>query len=232
MVSTDPGPVAAEHLAPVFQHTFGNPRLLYEALTHGSAGDEHGHNYERLEFLGDRVLSLVVAELLYRHFPDEPEGKLARRSAALVRRDALAEVAGEIGLGPFLVLSRGEDDSGGRENPSLLADVCEAVIAALYLDGGLPVAVRFIERYWQPMMSRSRTPPTDAKTALQEWLQGRGEPLPVYQIVERAGPDHAPVFTIEVAAGDTHTAVGSGGNRRVAEQEAAKALLKVLGVND
>lgn len=232
MESTDPGAMAADRLAPVIQHRFGNPQLLYEALTHGSAGDEHGHNYERLEFLGDRVLSLVVAELLYRNFPDEAEGKLARRSAALVRRDALAEVAGEIGLGPFLVLSKGEDDSGGRQNPSLLADVCEAVIAALYLDGGLPVAARFIERYWQPMMSRSRKPPTDAKTALQEWLQGRGEPLPVYRIVERTGPDHAPEFTIEVAAGDNYRAVGKGANRRAAEQDAARALLKVLGVND
>lgn len=231
MVSTDPGVRAADRLLAAFRHTFRDPGLLYEALTHGSAGDEHGHNYERLEFLGDRVLSLVVAELLYRQFPDEAEGMLARRYTALVRREALAEVATEIGLGAHLVLSRGEDDSGGRDNPSLLADVCEAVIAALYLDGGLPVVEDFIRRYWTPMMSRSLKPPVDAKTALQEWLQGRGRPLPVYRIVDRTGPDHAPEFTIEVAAGSGKSAVGTGASRRVAEQNAATALLKIMEAN-
>ena len=164
MELTDPGARAAEQLVSAFQHTFREPGLLYEALTHGSAGDEHGHNYERLEFLGDRVLSLVVAELLFRNFPDEAEGKLARRYTALVRREALAEVASTIGLGEHLVLSHGEDIAGGRDNPSLLADVCEAVIAALYLDGGLPVVENFIQRYWTPMMERSLKPPVDAKT--------------------------------------------------------------------
>ena len=231
MESTDPGARAAERLVTAFQHSFREPGILYEALTHGSAGDEHGHTYERLEFLGDRVLSLVVAELLYRQFPDEAEGKLARRYTALVRREALAEVATEIGLGEYLVLSRGEADSGGRYNPSLLADVCEAVIAALYLDGGLPVAEKFIRHYWTPMMSRSMKPPVDGKTALQESLQGRGKPLPVYRIVERTGPDHAPEFTIEVATESGCSAVGTGASRRAAEQNAATALLKILEAN-
>lgn len=228
MESTDPGARAAEQLVSAFRYSFRDPGLLHEALTHGSVGDEHGQNYERLEFLGDRVLSLVVAELLFRRFPDEAEGELARRYSALVRREALAEVATEIGLGAHLVLSRGEADSGGRDNPSLLADVCEAVIAALYLDGGLPVVEQFIQRYWTPMMSRSMKPPVDAKTALQEWLQGRGRPLPVYRIVDRTGPDHAPEFTIEVATDSGISAVGTGASRRVAEQNAARALMKIV----
>ena len=231
MELTDPGARAAEQLVSAFQHTFREPGLLYEALTHGSAGDEHGHNYERLEFLGDRVLSLVVAELLFRNFPDEAEGKLARRYTALVRREALAEVASTIGLGEHLVLSHGEDIAGGRDNPSLLADVCEAVIAALYLDGGLPVVENFIQRYWTPMMERSLKPPVDAKTALQERLQGQGKPLPVYRILDRTGPDHAPEFTIEVAAGSGCSAAGTGSSRRTAEQNAAKALLKIMDAN-
>jgi ribonuclease-3 len=231
MESTDRSLAAAKGLAPVFAHEFRNRSLLREALTHGSAANRKVPNYERLEFLGDRVLSLVVAEMLFRAFPEEDEGQLARRYASLVRQESLAEVARQIGLGKYLVLSRGEDDSGGRQNQSLLADVCEAVIAALYLDAGLKIAAGFIERYWSPMMARAVRPPTDAKTALQEWLQGRGEPLPAYRIVERTGPDHAPSFTIEVSAGAANRAIGCGPSRRIAEQQAAAALLKRMGVD-
>ena len=220
-----------EPLSAVLQYTFSDPRLLEEALTHGSALGIRGFDYQRLEFLGDRVLALVIAELLYKSFPKENEGQLARRYVALVRREALAEVAGKIGLGDHLILSESEALSGGRKNPSLLADVCEAVIAALYLDGGLQPAAAFINRYWQPLMAREDKPPTDAKTTLQEWLQGRGLALPVYRITRRTGPDHAPEFTIEVIAGNAQPATGSGLSRRAAEQQAAAAMLALLGAD-
>jgi ribonuclease-3 len=217
-----------ESLPEILQHVFSDPGLLEEALTHGSVMGAHGGDYQRLEFLGDRVLSLVVAELLYRAYPKENEGKLARRFVALVRREALAEVAAKIGLGDHLILSPSEAESGGRKNPSLLADVCEAVIAALYLDGGLAPTAAFINRHWKALMAREETPPTDAKTSLQELLQGRGLPLPVYRIVGRTGPDHAPEFTIEVAAGDARPVTGLGLSRRAAEQQAAAAALVLL----
>lgn len=221
----------SEPLAAILQHAFSDPRLLEEALTHGSAMGSRGFDYQRLEFLGDRVLSLVVAEMLYKNFPQENEGNLARRYVALVRREALAEVAAKIGLGDHFILSPSEAGSGGRENPSLLADVCEAVIAALYLDGGLAPAAAFINRHWRPLMARQEKPPTDAKTNLQEWLQGRGLPLPVYRIAGRTGPDHAPEFTIEVSAGDARPATGTGFSRRAAEQRAAAAMLALLGAD-
>lgn len=219
-------------LAATFQHEFKDKAVLTKALTHGSAASDPFDTYERLEFLGDRVLSLVVAEMLFETYTDENEGKLARRSAALVRRETLADVAAEIGLGAYIVLSTGEADAGGRENPSLLADVCESVIAALYLDGGLAVAERFIRRHWQARMERSDSPPLDSKTGLQEWAQGRGLPLPVYRIAKREGPDHAPVFTIAVSVGDGPEATGDGHTRRAAEQAAAGALLQRMQSDD
>jgi ribonuclease-3 len=165
---------------------------------------------------------------LFETFPAENEGKLARRYAALVRRETLADVAVDIGLGVHIVMSQSESEAGGRENPSLLADVCEAVIAALYLDGGLTPAAAFIHRHWQDRMRQSDKPPLDSKTALQEWAQGRGLPLPKYSIVERTGPDHAPTFTIAVSVGDTPPAQGEGSTRRTAEQAAAGALMERL----
>ncbi len=134
-----------------------------------------------------------------------------------------------IGLGDHIVMSRSEAAAGGRANPSLLADVCEAVIAAIYLDGGLAPAEKFITAHWQAPMTRAQKPPIDAKTALQEWAQGRGFPLPAYHIADRSGPDHAPTFTVEVAVSDTPPAAGKGLTRRAAEQQAADILLKRLG---
>ncbi len=213
-------------VAAILQYDFEDLALLTTALTHGSAAVEPLETYERLEFLGDRVLSLVVAEMLFETFPDENEGKLARRSAALVRRETLAEVAEEIGLGEHIVMSMGEADAGGRENPSLLADVCESIIAALYLDGGLAEADKFIRRYWRAHMDRSGKPPLDSKTELQEWAQGLGMPLPSYRIARRTGPDHAPSFTIAVSVDDGPEATGEGSTRRSAEKAAAGALLR------
>ncbi len=217
-------------LREILGHRFADPDLLQQALTHPStfgaaAGRRHGASYERLEFLGDRVLGLVVADMLYRSFPGESEGPLARRLAELARKEAIARVAESIDLGRHLVLSRGEEDGGGRQNPSLLADACEAVIGALYLDGGLEAARVFIEREWQPLLEENTRPPKDAKTALQEWAQGSGLPLPSYRIVASEGPPHDPVFEVEVEVAGRPPVTGSGRSRRAAEQAAASALL-------
>lgn len=209
-------------------HRFADRSLLQTALTHSSfasgAVPPLASN-ERLEFLGDRVLGLLVAEMLYRQFGAEEEGKLARRHAALVMRDALARVADEIGLADHLRLSRGEDETGGRENPGLLADACEAVIAALFLDGGLDAAAGFVRARWQPLVAEDVTPPKDAKTALQEWAQARGRPLPRYREKGRTGPDHAPEFSVEVRVEGVGAVVASGPSKRAAERAAAERML-------
>lgn len=211
-------------------HGFADPALLTQALTHASRAGSSERSYERMEFLGDRVLGCLVAELLYRRFPTENEGALGKRFAALVRRETLAEVAGPQGLdlGPHLGLSRGEEDSGGRDNPATLADACEAVIAALYLDGGLEAARQFVEPIWAPLLEADPTPPQDAKTRLQEWAQARGLPLPFYQETARSGPDHAPLFTLRVSLADGRSAEAEGRSKRMAEQAAAEALLADL----
>lgn len=209
-------------------HPFKRPALLEQALTHRSAVRARGKvadAYERLEFLGDRVLGLLVAELLVHRFPREQEGELTRRHTALVRRDALVRVARQIGLGNHLKLSRGEAEAGGREIPTLLADACEAVIAALYLDGGLESARPFIERYWNPLIEEAETPPSDAKTSLQEWAQGQRLPLPVYRIVGTEGPSHEPLFTVAVSVEGLPAVEARGRSKRAAEQAAAELML-------
>ena len=217
-------------LAERLGHRFAEPRLLAEALTHvsaagGRAGRPRG--YERLEFLGDRVLGLVVAEMLWRRFPDEAEGPLTRRLTHLVRRETLIEVAREVGLGPHITAAGGEDVAAGRAGGGLLADVCEAVIAALYLDGGLAAAQSFIGRYWEARLAAAE-PPRDPKTGLQEWAQARGRPLPVYTTDKVEGPPHRRRFTVSVAVEGAGPASGSGTSRRAAEVEAAALLLARL----
>ena len=177
-------------------YSFHDPDLARLALTHRSAiGRGRSKTYERLEFLGDRVLALVIADLLYDNFPDEDEGSLAKRLVALVRRETLADVASSLGLPPLIELSRGEEDAGGRQNPAILADVCEALIGAMYRDGGMRAARAFIRRNWLDRMCGMEKPPKDAKTELQEWAQGRGLELPEYREVGRSGPDHAPAVS-------------------------------------
>lgn len=209
-------------------HHFAEPGLLAQALRHSSTArgrDGRADTNERLEFLGDRVLGLVVAEMLFQVFPDEEEGPLARRHAALVRREALVRVAELIGLQAHLDLAPGEAEAGGRDKPTILGDACEAVIAALYLDGGLATAAAFVTRHWAPLLAEDPRPPKDAKTALQEWAQGRGLPLPAYREMDRSGPQHAPLFTIEVEVRGETSATGAGPSKRAAEQDAAEALL-------
>lgn len=215
-------------LADITGHEFADPRLAELALTHRSAAARGRGTYERLEFLGDRVLALVIADMLYETYASENEGALAKRLVDLVRRETLAEIAGDIGLGPHILLSRGEEESGGRENQTILADVCEALIGALYRDGGLPPAAGFIRRYWGKRMLATVTPPEDAKTTLQEWAQGRGFPLPDYRETGRSGPDHAPQFTIAVRVADFPPEEGDGPTKRSAETAAAERMLERL----
>jgi ribonuclease III len=227
----------AASLAPIEEalgHHFAKPDLLIEALTHPSATRRRGisrRGYERLEFLGDRVLGLVIAELLWKRFPNEAEGELTRRHTHLVRREALAEVAQAMGLGEKLLLSKGEEGAGVRKNKSVLADVCEAVIAALYLDGGLEPARRFVEMRWEKRLSNVAKPPRDPKTALQEFVQGRGFPLPLYQTVGSEGPAHKRRFTVTVTVDgmENATATATGPSKHAAEIAAAAAALAAIG---
>lgn len=218
--------LAALHLGDVTL-TDADADLLRRALTHRSL-DGAGIGYERLEFLGDRVLGLIIAEMLLEAFPREEEGPIAKRHAALVRKETLADVAAQIGLPGYILMSGGEESSGGRENPAITSDVCEAVIAAVYRIGGLAAAKRFVETLWRPFLEREHEPPRDPKTSLQEWLQGRGQPLPNYELVERSGPDHAPVFTIAVTVKGRESKHASGRSKRAAEQAAAEAMLAEL----
>jgi ribonuclease III len=232
------GDAQLDELMQVLGHGFSDLDLLRTALTHPSAltrrngksgpRQKGGQDNQRLEFLGDRVLGLVVAEMLYRTFGKEDEGAMAKRLAALVRQEGLAHVARTIDLGRHLILSRGEADGGGRDNAATLADACEAIIGAIYLDAGLDAARKFVERHWAALLAADEAPPQDAKTALQEWAQAAGLPLPVYQVVESSGPPHDPTFTVEVRVSGKRTAQASGKSKRQAEQAAAASLMSEL----
>lgn len=211
-----------------FGHRFTDREGLRLALTHASTGSDS--NYERLEFLGDRVLGLVVAHLLYNAFPDETEGLLARRHAALVSGATIAAVAGRIGLGEVLHLSEGERASGGARNENILADVMEALIGAAYLDAGLPACQSIIAALWKEILHTMAEPPQDPKTALQEWAQARALGLPEYVLEGRSGPDHAPAFRVSVRIEGFEAAEAEGPSRRAAEKAAAIMLLKKIGV--
>ena len=224
-------PVAAAEA--ILGHRFARPDLLREALTHRSAaaaarpGKKGAGSNERLEFVGDRVLGLLIAEWIAERFPHEQEGALGRRLAHLVSQPVLATIAEHAGLPAVLDVAPGESRAGVRRRATVLADATEATLGALYLDGGLPAARAFVRRAWEPAMTDQAEPHKDAKTALQEWAQGRGLPLPHYRVASRDGPSHAPLFAISVTvAGQTGT--GTAGNKRAAEQEAAETLLGIL----
>lgn len=210
-------------------HDFARPELLVRALTHGSIATATRPDNQRLEFLGDRVLGLVMAEALFHADLNASEGQLAPRYNALVRGETCAALAREIGLGEVLKLGRSEMLSGGRRKEALLADAMEAVLAAVYLDAGYEAARQVILRLWALRLGSLDDDPRDAKTALQEWAQAHGMPPPVYQQTARSGPDHAPVFRITARLADGRSAEAEGaGTKRSIEQAAAHALLDRL----
>jgi len=209
-------------------YSFGDPDLLDRALTHSSAiapAKRIAQSYQRLEFLGDRVLGLVVADMLYRRFPKATEGDLSRSLNALVRKETCAMIARQLELGPELNLGDSEAKTGGAEKDAILGDVIEAVIGAIYMDGGLGPAAAIIERFYGEHMHQTGTERADAKTTLQEWAQGRGLEPPVYEEVERRGPDHAPQFTIAVRLAPFDPLTATGPNKKLAEHKAAEAFL-------
>lgn len=206
-------------------HHFDRPELLLEALTHPSVSSPNRKDNQRLEFLGDRVLGLVMAQVLLEADEQASEGKLAPRFNALVRKETCAEVARELDLGAVLRLGRSEMLSGGRRKEALLGDAMEAVVAAVYLDAGLEAARAVVRRAWGPRPSTVAEDARDAKTALQEWAQSKGLRPPAYVQIARTGPDHAPVFTIEAQLSTGDTGQGQAASKRQAEQLAAKALL-------
>jgi len=185
-------------------------------------------NYERLEFLGDRVLGLVMARILFEAFPDEAEGDLAKRHSALVQGRTLSLIAVEKNLGEAIIMSDSERNSGGAENENILADVMEGLLGAVFLDGGLEPADKIIRSWWGDKIHTMDKAPQDPKTALQEWVQARGLPLPTYEIIDREGPDHAPVFSIQVEVLERSPVVATGSSRREAEKKAAEIMLKQL----
>ncbi len=198
--------------------------LLEQALTL-AAGSKRAA-YERLEFLGDRVLSLVVAEMLYKHFPKEEEGALAKRHTKLVRAETAVQVAEQIGLEHYLNVAKSEKAAVESKPEVYLCDVLEAVIGALYLDGGFEVAKEFVVNRFYPLMVADKVPPQDAKSHLQEWAQGKGYELPVYEVVDVTGPEHAPVFTMTVKVADFEKVTATGSSKKKAEQNAANAFLQ------
>ncbi|MFN7164863.1 MAG: ribonuclease III [Hyphomonas sp.] len=212
-------------------HRFRDKTLLLTALTHPSAvsaAESLQHANQRLEFLGDRVLNLLIAERLIERRKNETEGDLAPRLNRLVKKGACAEAFRYLGLNAFLLLSDSEVASGGRDRESTLGDACEAVIAAIYLDGGLSAARKFVEKGWGPQFNSGPAEMKDPKTLLQEWAQGQGHPLPEYVVTGRSGPDHAPEYEVEVRIAQNGTAAASGPSKRDAERHAAARMLEQL----
>ena len=219
-------------------HSFASPDLLEQALTHSSVGEGARKvlNNERLEFLGDRVLGLFTAEVLMAQFPTAREGDLSQRYNMLVNREACARAARRMGLGPALRLAGGESKRGGREHDTILADACEAVLAALYVDGGPEVAREVYLRYWADeieTLSHSAIGSAamgNPKSFLQEWAASKRKPIPTYVVIARSGPDHQPVFTVEVQVDGLEPAKADGRSRQEAEKAAASLLLSREGL--
>src|SRR3954453_9657027 len=215
-------------------YRFKDPALLEQALTHISAltgARNRAGSYQRLEFLGDHVLGLVISDMLFRAFARADEGEMSRRLADLVRKEACADVGRTIELGAAIRLGASEANAGGRTRTAILADVCEALIGAVFIDGGYPAASALIERLWSERMRTPARPLRDSKTVLQEWAQARGLPAPSYREVERKGPDHDPEFRVSVQLPNRPPAEGLGRSKRAAEQDAAAAMLTREGVS-
>jgi ribonuclease III len=215
-------------------HKFSDPALLVTAFTHVSAlkkaTRKRSDSYQRLEFLGDHVLGLIVSDMLYRAFPNADEGELSKRLADLVRKESCADVAKSLGLVDDIKLGAVGAGAGARLRKSVLGDICEAVIGAVFLDGGYTTAAQFVERNWTERMRKPRRPLRDPKTVLQEWAQGKGLPTPVYREVERTGPHHDPQFRVAVDLPGLAPAEGIGGSKRAAEKVAASVMIAREGV--
>jgi ribonuclease III len=216
-------------------HRFGDRSLIERALTHVSAVATKGarvDSYQRLEFLGDRVLGLAISDMLYAAFPKAAEGELSQRLAELVRKETCADVASEWGVGEHLRLGGGEAQTGGAKKVAILGDVCESVIGAVYLDAGFHAARDLVQRTWSERMMKPRRPLRDPKTALQEWAQARGLDTPIYREAGRSGPAHAPKFVIEVEVAGFAPTQAEGASKRLAEQAAARAFMAREGVDN
>ncbi|GAB4234725.1 MAG: ribonuclease III [Methyloligellaceae bacterium] len=227
------GAKSITELADRLGYAFREPERLKLALTHSSARASRNvsRDNERLEFLGDRVLGLCIAELLMETYPQAPEGDLARRLNRLVRKETCAQVAeNSWKLGAHMILSGDDVLREGRSKRTILGNACEAVLGAIFLDGGYDAARQVVRRFWEPLLDDASGHVADAKTALQEWAQGQGKALPHYRDVGRSGPDHAPHFTVEVSVEGVPPVRGEGKSKRVAEQAAARALLLREGV--
>lgn len=228
-----PGQQAIDAFQTGIGYRFAKSAMLLEALTHASAdtgGVGRGRRglrvNERLEFLGDRVLGLMAAQALLSAFPDAPEGELAPRLNALVRKETCAEIAIQAGLDAVLVLAEAEDSAGGRQKTAILGDACEALIAAIYLDGGFDAARVFFDRFWSERVTAQDTVPRDPKTRLQEWAQARWRVTPTYEVQGRSGPDHAPEFVVTVDIPGVAPGEGRGPSKRAAEQDAAAHVIE------
>lgn len=213
-------------------YRFQNITLLQNALTHSSYANERWHNSllsnERLEFLGDSILGMLVAEYLYRNFPNRPEGELTRMRADMVCEKTLAAVAGQIGLGSHLMLGHGEEQGGGRSRDSILADAVESVIAACFLDGGIQAALSFVQRFILVEVPVTKLHNADYKTQLQELVQQKKNQALSYSLIGQSGPDHDKKFDVEVSLNGKPVGVGSGSSKKRAEQEAARCAIEKL----
>ncbi len=213
-----------ENLEKILDYKYQNIGLLKQALTHSSVSADIDKNYERLEFLGDRVLGLTIAALLYKIFPHEPEGSLSQRHTALVCKETVAMIAKHLELDKFMIVANEEI----RENENVLCDVCEAVIGSIYIDSDCDRAIEFVKVHWKDLIDKNVAPPKDAKTKLQEESHAKGYGAPVYKLEERKGSEHEPIFYISVDIEGLTPEIGKGKNKKLAEQEAAAKMLKKL----
>lgn len=210
----------------IIGYKFKDPHWLERALTHSSTNDDY--NYQRLEFLGDRVLGLVIADALFKEFRGENEGGLAKRHTALVQGSTCAIIGQVHHIGDYIILSSSERDSGGHLNENIIADVVEALLGAIYIDGGYEAAQKTVLSLWGDNIKTLETAPQDPKTELQEWVQARGLDLPVYEVIDKIGPDHAPVFVIRLSVEGEKPVQAEGASRRLAEKTAARFMLKKI----
>ena len=213
-----------KQLQQILKYNFNNENLLVKALTHGSVNPDISANYERLEFLGDRVLGEAVAHLLYNIFPNEPEGNLSQRFVRLVRKETVSEVALSLNLNDFMKVANNEL----RDNVNVLCDVCEAVIGAIYIDGGSVAAIEFVNNHWRELIDKNVAPPKDAKSRLQEVAHVKGYGSPQYKIIGREGNEHEPIFEVEVSLGLGKNVTAKGRSKKMAEMAAATAMLEKI----